>query len=126
MLILTAEILIADYLEKPFEAGDTVQIYFDDSYDKTLEDGSHHILLLGAIRIYQNFLSPAQGHVCNFTPSCSNYMFKAVRKYGIISGIVKGMDRLQRCNYGARNYLGLYYSDIVIVQGRGYRLIDEP
>ena len=53
-------------------------------------------------------------------------MFKAVRKYGIIPGIVMGMDRLQRCNYGARNYLGLYYSDIVIVQGRGYRLIDEP
>lgn len=56
-------------------------------------------LPLGAIIIYQKIISPQAGGVCNFTPSCSQFGFSAIKKYGIIKGILMTSDRLQRCNY---------------------------
>lgn len=125
-MIITAETLAAGYVEKPFDKGDTLDIYYNDSYDKRLTDGSHEIVFLGMIRFYQHFISPAQGEVCNFTPSCSNYMFQAIRKYGPVLGIMKGIDRMQRCNFGVNDYVGIYYPRRVLIKNRGYKLIDNP
>jgi len=125
-MIITAESLFAGYVEQPFDKGDTSSVYYDESYDKRLTDGSHQIILLGMIRFYQKFISPAQGEVCNFTPSCSNYMFLSIRKYGPVLGVMKGIDRLQRCNFGVNEYLGIYYPERVLTKDRGYKLIDNP
>lgn len=54
--------------------------------------------LIGAVRLYQFFLSPVFGNQCRFQPTCSNYFIQAVRKYGAIRGAVKGIWRICRCN----------------------------
>ena len=55
-------------------------------------------LLIGLIRVYQFTLSPLLGSVCRFEPSCSRYMVEALRKYGLLLGLAKGLRRLSRCH----------------------------
>jgi putative membrane protein insertion efficiency factor len=58
-------------------------------------------LLILLIRIYQETLSPMLslfGPVCRFEPSCSRYTIEALRKYGLIKGIGKGVARVLRCH----------------------------
>lgn len=113
------------FTEQPFDVNDTMEIYYAEDYSKTLTDNAAGVVMLGVIRFYQAFISPAQGEVCNFSPSCSNYMFKAIRQSGPL-GILRGIDRLQRCNYSAREYMYLYYGDFVLTKTRGYKIIDNP
>ena len=54
--------------------------------------------LIAAVRLYQIFLSPLLGRNCRFTPTCSNYFIHAVRKYGPLSGSLRGVWRIIRCN----------------------------
>ncbi len=54
--------------------------------------------LIGAVRLYQIFLSPLLGRNCRFQPTCSNYFIQAVRKYGPLRGSLKGAWRICRCN----------------------------
>ncbi|MFA5031872.1 MAG: membrane protein insertion efficiency factor YidD [bacterium] len=63
----------------------------------------------GLIRIYQIVISPRQGDVCNFVPSCSHYSSDAIEKKGIFKGILMTADRLERCNYFAWQYKDKYY-----------------
>jgi putative membrane protein insertion efficiency factor len=55
-------------------------------------------LLILAVRLYQILLSPLLGRHCRFTPSCSEYFIRAVKKYGALSGTVRGLWRICRCN----------------------------
>jgi len=58
-------------------------------------------LLILAIRVYQATLGPLLalfGPVCRFEPSCSRYMVGALRKYGLVRGVSKGVARLLRCH----------------------------
>lgn len=55
-------------------------------------------LLLGAIWAYQRTLSRLIGDTCRFHPSCSRYMAEALRKYGLVRGLWKGIGRLLRCH----------------------------
>jgi putative membrane protein insertion efficiency factor len=64
------------------------------------------------ITIHQKIFSPAQGEVCNFTPSCSRFGREAIRKYGIICGSLMTADRLMRCNPWAIEHLNTYYCGI--------------
>ncbi len=54
--------------------------------------------LIGAIWVYQRTLSPLQGNVCRFEPSCSRYMVECLRKYGLLRGLGKGLRRIGRCH----------------------------
>ncbi len=56
------------------------------------------LVLIGAVRCYQIFLSPLLGQNCRFVPSCSSYFIQSVRKYGAIRGALRGMWRICRCN----------------------------
>jgi uncharacterized protein len=48
---------------------------------------------------YKTFLSSQdQPDRCAFTPSCSEYGLYAVRRHGIIGGVIITFDRLSRCN----------------------------
>ena len=51
-----------------------------------------------AIKLYQRFAPDALRNKCRFEPSCSEYMLLSIRKYGMIKGACKGIDRLKRCN----------------------------
>ncbi len=67
-------------------------------------------LVLKLIKAYQYAFSPtkgifaflAAGPVCRFYPSCSEYMYKAVEKYGAAKGLLKGLWRLLRCGPWSR------------------------
>jgi len=63
--------------------------------------------ILKIIRFYQKYISPDTGvpkkffynsKICRFTPSCSEYTYQAINKYGIIFGCWKGICRLVRCS----------------------------
>jgi len=50
------------------------------------------------IRTYQLLLSPLVGERCKYYPSCSEYAVQAVRRFGILRGLVLAGWRLLRCN----------------------------
>lgn len=53
---------------------------------------------MGLIRLYQNTISRAIPPSCRFTPSCSQYAYEAIEKYGIIKGSWLGLKRISRCH----------------------------
>lgn len=55
-------------------------------------------VMIGCVRVYQVTLSPLLGPCCRFYPSCSQYFILAVRKYGPIRGLGKGVWRICRCH----------------------------
>ncbi len=56
------------------------------------------IFFSGLFVFYKTFISSQDGSNCSFTPSCSVYMKKAVKKQGFLLGVLNGCDRLMRCN----------------------------
>lgn len=64
-------------------------------------------IILKLIRFYQNthhfrgelikqlFLNES---ACRFTPTCSEYTYEAVKKYGSAKGIITGLKRIVRCH----------------------------
>ena len=55
-------------------------------------------LLVAPIRLYQRVVSPALGPRCKYHPSCSEYAVQAIRRYGVLRGLVLAGWRLLRCN----------------------------
>jgi len=55
-------------------------------------------LALGLIRLYQVTWSRVMPPSCRFQPTCSQYTFEAIGKYGMIKGIALGVRRLARCH----------------------------
>lgn len=55
-------------------------------------------LALFAIRFYQRAISPALPPSCRFYPTCSEYTYQAIEKYGLIKGGWLGIKRLSRCH----------------------------
>ncbi|MBZ9578255.1 membrane protein insertion efficiency factor YidD [Patescibacteria group bacterium] len=56
------------------------------------------ILILNLIKFYQKFISQAFGRTCRFYPSCSQYSYLAIKKYGLFMGLFLGMKRILRCH----------------------------
>lgn len=55
-------------------------------------------LTLAAIRFYQRAISPLLGSNCRYYPSCSNYTYQAIEKYGVAKGGWMGLRRILRCH----------------------------
>lgn len=56
-------------------------------------------LMIGLIRLYQKYLSPLKVRThCIYTPTCSQYAIEALKKYGIIKGLLLSIWRILRCN----------------------------
>ncbi|NMD42537.1 MAG: membrane protein insertion efficiency factor YidD [Firmicutes bacterium] len=53
---------------------------------------------LAAIKIYQRYLSPLKPATCRFYPTCSQYSYDAIKKYGAIRGSMLGLKRLLKCH----------------------------
>ena len=53
---------------------------------------------LALIRFYRLFISPLKPQVCRFYPSCSQYTYEAVTKYGLASGLIMGTRRILHCH----------------------------
>lgn len=50
------------------------------------------------IKIYQNYISAIFGKKCRFNPSCSQYTYEAIEKYGVLKGILIGIKRILKCH----------------------------
>jgi len=55
-------------------------------------------IFLRAIKVYQRFVSPVLGGSCRFYPSCSEYSYEIIKKYGVLKGGILSFWRILRCN----------------------------
>ncbi|HUV52581.1 MAG TPA: membrane protein insertion efficiency factor YidD [Dehalococcoidia bacterium] len=53
---------------------------------------------LKLISFYQRAISPGRPPACRFVPSCSQYGYEAIEKYGVFRGGLLVAKRLCRCH----------------------------
>jgi putative membrane protein insertion efficiency factor len=49
------------------------------------------------IKLYQDYISSADGNRCPMHPTCSQYCIEALKKHGTLLGWIMCSDRLMRC-----------------------------
>jgi len=54
-------------------------------------------IAMSLIRLYQNTLSRVLPPACRFYPSCSQYTYEAISRYGFLRGGWLGVKRIVRC-----------------------------
>ena len=60
---------------------------------------------LKLIKFYRVCISPYLGSHCRYTPTCSQYAYEAITKYGILKGGWLALKRLLRCHpWGGSGY----------------------
>ena len=61
--------------------------------------------LIGGVRFYRRWVSPALPPACRFVPSCSAYAQEALERYGAARGSWLALRRLLRCHpFGGSGY----------------------
>jgi uncharacterized protein len=55
-------------------------------------------IALWLIRLYQKTLSRMLPNSCRFIPSCSEYSYQAIAKYGLLKGGWLALRRITRCH----------------------------
>lgn len=63
-------------------------------------------IILFIIKIYQKVFSLDQGflsrvyykRICRFYPTCSQYTYEAVEKFGVSEGLWMGIKRISKCH----------------------------
>ena len=55
-------------------------------------------IAMALIRLYQNTLSRVLPSACRFYPSCSQYTYEAMARYGFMRGGWMGIKRIARCH----------------------------
>ncbi|NLM85854.1 MAG: membrane protein insertion efficiency factor YidD [Clostridiales bacterium] len=55
-------------------------------------------VLLFLISFYKKALSPHLPAACRYTPTCSQYAFTAIERFGALRGGWMGLKRVLRCN----------------------------
>ena len=59
-------------------------------------------IALTLIRLYRRFVSPLLPPACIYTPTCSQYTYEAIERYGVLRGSLMGAWRILRCHPLAR------------------------
>ncbi|MGC8958437.1 MAG: membrane protein insertion efficiency factor YidD [Chloroflexia bacterium] len=55
-------------------------------------------VLLFLIRLYQQTVSQVLPPTCRFVPSCSEYGYQAIARYGVLKGGWLALRRIARCH----------------------------
>lgn len=50
------------------------------------------------IKGYKSFISPFLGNNCRFYPTCSDYTYESIKRFGIIKGLFLGTKRVLKCH----------------------------
>lgn len=53
---------------------------------------------LQLIKLYQSTISKVTPSSCRFIPTCSQYTYEAIEKYGLFKGMWLGGRRILRCH----------------------------
>ncbi len=53
-------------------------------------------IVLRILVLYKKYLS--RGYNCRFIPTCSEYTYQAVEKYGVLKGSFLGIKRISKCH----------------------------
>ena len=56
------------------------------------------LTLMCIVWLYMRIISPLKPHTCRFYPSCSQYTYDALSKYGIFKGLYLGLKRILSCH----------------------------
>ena len=56
------------------------------------------VIFLKFIKMYQKYISPLLGKNCKYYPTCSQYAFEAIDKYGVLKGLYLSGIRILKCN----------------------------
>jgi uncharacterized protein len=55
-------------------------------------------IALALIRFYQRFISPLTPPSCIYTPTCSQYGYESIARYGLFKGGWLTLRRIARCH----------------------------
>lgn len=55
-------------------------------------------LVLWLLRGYKRFVSPLFPPACRYHPTCSQYAYQAVERFGVLRGLYLGIRRLLTCH----------------------------
>ncbi|MDD4635213.1 MAG: membrane protein insertion efficiency factor YidD [Dehalococcoidales bacterium] len=55
-------------------------------------------LSLAMIRFYQKYISSVLPSSCRYTPTCSQYTYEAINRFGVSKGVWMGIKRISRCH----------------------------
>jgi putative membrane protein insertion efficiency factor len=55
------------------------------------------------LKVYKKVISPLihcfnPNSGCRFYPTCSEYSYQAIKKYGLVKGLIKSFKRIIKCN----------------------------
>ena len=68
------------------------------------------IVTTATFDLYRAIVSPSQGDVCNFSPSCSHFATEAIEEHGILWGSFMATDRL-RTTHNQRGVIPNFNTD---------------
>lgn len=55
-------------------------------------------IALFALRCYKSYLSVLFAGACRFEPTCSQYAYEAIERFGVLRGVWLGVKRLSHCH----------------------------
>jgi uncharacterized protein len=61
-------------------------------------------MALFALRFYKSYLSMLMAGSCRFQPTCSQFTYEAVERFGVMRGCWLGFKRLLRCQPLSRRF----------------------
>jgi putative membrane protein insertion efficiency factor len=61
-------------------------------------------IALLALRFYKTYLSMLFAGNCRFEPTCSQYAYEAIERFGVARGVWLGLKRLLRCHPLSRKF----------------------
>ena len=63
------------------------------------------LIIVKIIRLYQLMISPLLGSNCRYSPTCSTYSIKSLKKHGLMKGGKLSIKRILSCHpFGKSGY----------------------